>query len=119
MNFLKLIKDIWSGFSFEIRAITVSAAVLIIFLLIAVAGIQSCGDKRTEKKLQESKANVVREQTEANVLTNQKIEVEKDANTANADLGNVMRTDSNSRDGNFGTVKSKWCADHAGDSKCR
>ena len=107
---MKLIKDIWGNLPFQVRVMCVAGLGIVIILLFVLAQIGGVDATKDAIKT----AGI-----EANVLTNQKVEVEKNANQANANLGNVLGTDTGSRDGNFGTVRAKFCADHPDDSKCR
>jgi len=116
---IQLIKDIWGGFSFEIRAIFIAGIGVLLFLLIVLGRIDSCRSRREERKIEQTIANIKTSEIEANVLTNTKQEVEVNANKANANLGNVLGTDSANRESDFGTVRQRWCADHPNDTKCR
>lgn len=116
---MKLIKEIWGNLPFQVRVVTVSGIGMLIILMFVLGGIRSCRDKRTEDKIDKIKVNAQTAEIEANVLTNQKIEVEVNANKANANLDSVLGTDSSNRDTDFGTVKRKWCAEHPNDSKCK
>lgn len=119
MKLFTLVKDIWGNLPFQVRVICVAGIGILIILLIVVAQIGGCRERRQEQKIEAVKDAIRTAGIEANVLTNQKIEVEKNVNKANADLGNVLNADTGSRDGNFGAVKRRWCDDHPNDSKCR
>ena len=71
------------------------------------------------RQMKQLGVNAKTSEIEANVLTNQKVEVERNANQANANLDAVLGTDSGNRNGDFGAVKRKFCADHPNDSKCK
>lgn len=116
---MKLIKEIWGNLPFQVRVVAVSGVGMLIILMFVLGGIRSCRDKRTEEKIEKIKVNAQTAEIEANVLTNQKVEVERNANQANANLDAVLGTDSGNRDGDFGAVKRKFCADHPNDSKCK
>ena len=116
---MKLIKDIWGNLPFQVRVMCVAGLGIVIILLFVLAQIGGCRDRRQQQKIEQTKDAIKTAGIEANVLTNQKVEVEKNANQANANLGNVLGTDTGSRDVNFGTVRAKFCADHPDDSKCR
>ena len=116
---MKLLKEIWGNLPFQVRVVTVSGIGMLIILMIVLGGIRSCRDKRTEEKIEKIKVNAQTAEIEANVLTNQKAEVEANANKANANLSDVLNTDSGGRDTDFGTVKRKFCEDHPNDSKCK
>ena len=116
---MKLISEIWGSLPFQVRAMTVAGIGIFIILLFVLGGVRSCRDKNTEKKIEQLGVNARTSEIEANVLTNQKIEVERNANQANANLDAVLGTDTGNRDGNFGAVKRKFCADHPNDSKCK
>lgn len=113
-----LIRSIWGGFNFETRAIFIAVTGGLLLLLIVFGRIEACRSVREERKTEDVKANIAVREIEANVLTNTRVEVEGNANAANADLGVVLGTDSNKRSDDFGTVKRRWCEDHPGDSKC-
>jgi len=116
---MKLIKEIWGNLPFQVRVVMLALVVGLVFLAVILARIDSCRTRRDEQRIEQTKDAIRTSEVEANVLANQKVEVEKNANQANANLGNVLGTDTGSRDGNFGTVRAKFCADHPDDSKCR
>jgi hypothetical protein len=116
---IKLIKEIWGGFGFETRMVFVAGVGLLLLLAIVLGRIDSCRSRREDRKIDQIQANIKTAEIEANVLTNSSKEVEANANKANANLGNVLGTDSANRESDFGTVRQRWCADHPNDSKCR
>lgn len=116
---IKLIKEIWSGFGFEMRMVIIAGLGLMIFLLIVLGRIDACRSRGEERKIEQLNTNIKTAEIEANVLSNVNREVEVNANKANANLGNVLGTDSANRESDFGTVRKRWCADHPNDSKCR
>lgn len=116
---MKLIREIWTSLPFQVRVIAFAAIGVIVIFLVVMARIDSCSSRRTEQKIEKTKEQIQKDAIEANVLANQKVEVEINANKANANLGNVLGTDTANRESDFGTVRAKFCADHPNDSKCR
>ena len=116
---MKLVKEIWGNLPFQVRVMLAAAVGIVIILALVLGGVRSCRDKRTEQKIDRIKTNAQSAGVEANVLTNQKQEVEVNANKANANLDAILDTDSSVRDTDFGTVKRKWCTEHPNDSKCK
>lgn len=116
---MKLIREIWSALPFQVRVIAFAAIGVIVIFLVVMARIDSCSTHREERRIANTKEEIQKDAIEANVLANQKVEVEINANKANANLGNVLGTDTANRESDFGTVRRKFCADHPNDSKCR
>lgn len=116
---MRLIKDIWGNLPFQVRVMCVAGLGIMIILLVVLAQIGGCRDRRREQTIERTKDAIKTAGTEANVLTNQKIEVESNVQKANTNLGSVLGTDTGGRDGNFGAVRAKFCADHPDDSKCK
>ncbi len=115
---ITFIGDVWKGFPFEVRIIAAAGVGVLLVLLFIFGQIGACRTRREERKIERIEANIQQAGTEANVLSNMAGEKEKDATNANSDLDRVLGTDSGDRESDFGTVRDKWCRDHAGDSKC-
>lgn len=116
---MRLIKDIWGNLPFQVRVMCVAGLGIVIILLVVLAQIGSCRDRRREQTIERTKDAIKTAGIEANVLSNKQREVETNVDKANSNLGTVLGTDSGSRDGDFGAVKRRWCDDHPNDSKCR
>ena len=116
---MKLLKEIWGNLPFQVRVVGVAGVGVLLILLIVLGRIGACRQRLEDQKIERLGTNAKTAEIEANMLTNQKVEVEKDVNKANANLDNVLGTDSGNRESGFGTVKRKFCADHPNDSKCR
>lgn|GEM_PF-4570668 len=116
---MKLLRGIWDGLNFETRIVGVAIVGVLLLLLIVFGRISACRDRSREQKIEDIRTNAARHEIEANVLTNQKVEVEKHAIETNANVNAVLGTDTNKRSGDFSTVRQRWCDDHPGDSLCR
>lgn len=116
---MKLLREIWAGLNFETRIIGVALLGGLLVLLIVFGRISACRERSAERKIEEVKANIAVREVEANVLANQKVEVEANVNKANANVADVLGTDSNKRSDDFQSVKRKWCEDHPRDSACK
>lgn len=116
---MRLIKDIWGNLPFQVRVMCVAGLGIGLILLVVLAQIGGCRDRREQQQIERTKDAVKTAGIEANVLTNQKVEVESNVQKANANLGTVLGTDTGGRDSDFGAVRAKFCADHPNDSKCR
>ncbi len=116
---ISFIGDIWKAFPFQVRVVTIAGVGLLVVLLLVFGQMSSCRSRRQEKKIDRIEANIQRSEIEANVLSNTIKVKEENANNTNNDLNRVLGTDSRDRQSDFGTVRRKWCRDHAGDSKCR
>lgn len=116
---MKLLREIWGGLNFETRVVGVAIVGILLLLLIVFGRISACRDRSVERKIEDVKANIAVRQVEANVLANQRTEVEANVNKTNANVADVLGTDSNKRSDDFQSVKRKWCADHPGDSACK
>lgn len=116
---MKLILDIWRALTFEVRMVAIAVAGGLIVLAVVLGQIGACRDRREEKKIERIGTNITTSQIEANVLTNTKREVEANAKNASVNVDRTFNTDSGTRDGDFGTVRKRWCEDHPGDSKCK
>ena len=116
---IKTIAEIWSALPFQVK--TIIAAVLFGLLVVAIVigRVGACRSRREEQRIERIQANIRTAETEANVLTNIQTEVHTNANNANRDLDRILNTDSRNRNSDFGTVRRRWCEDHANDSKCR
>lgn len=115
---ITFIGDVWKAFPFQVRVMTIAGIGLLLLLIFVFGQMSSCGRRREQKKIERIEANIQQAGTEANVLSNMAGEKEKDATNANSDLDRVLGADSGDRESDFGTVRDKWCRDHAGDSKC-
>jgi uncharacterized SAM-binding protein YcdF (DUF218 family) len=111
--------EIWKALPFQVKTILFAIVGVILLLAVVFGQIGACRSRREEKKIANIQANVKTDQVEANVLTNQKVEVQTNANNANADAQRVFSTDSGTRDDSFSSVRRKWCTDHPDDSKCK
>ncbi len=116
---MRLLREIWAGLNFETRVVGAAVVGVLLLLLVVFGRIAACRDRSAERKIEDIKANAAVHEIEANVLTNQKIEVEKHAVETNANVNAVLGVDSNKRSGNFGTVRQRWCDDHPRDSLCQ
>lgn len=116
---LKLIRDIWSAMPFQAKTLLAAAVGVLIIVLIVVGRIGACRVRQEERKIEETKTKIQTSEIEANVLANREREVQENANNANADAQRTFDADSGSRDGDFSTVRRKWCTDHPDDSNCK
>lgn len=113
------LSDVWKAFPFQVRVISLAGVGVLLVLLFVFGQMSSCSRRREERKIDRIEANIQRSEIEANVLSNTIKVKEENANNTNNDLNRVLGTDSRDRQSDFGTVRRKWCRDHAGDSKCR
>jgi len=90
------------------------------------AAFQSCGSRRAAEKDKENQEQILRDKIQIenlgeqrNVQLTNNNQAARASEAANANFNAVLRTDTNSRDGDFGAVRRKFCEDHPNDSKCR
>lgn len=100
---------------------------LILLLITGIgAGIQSCRNKSAQKKDEINKEEILKDKGKIEVVGENRNASLENANAAaaesekaNANYERTRGVDSSTRDGNFGSVRGKWCEDYPRDSKCR
>lgn len=115
----------WLWFHPQVSLIIGAAVFGVIILFFILGGIDSCKQKSREKKKSEINANIVKEQVETNVLTNQKQNINADLQNANRISQNTLENINaaknrglNSFSNNFDETLRRYCSKYPGDEGC-
>lgn len=98
---------------------------VILFIVIGFV-IQSGCERRAERKDEQRKEEILRNEGALEILKEERKEVNKNvkkleinSNRADVIFNAVVNTDSSNRSSDFGTVRRKFCEQFPQDSKCR
>lgn len=97
----------------------------LIVLFFILGGIDSCRTRNREEKKSEINANIIREQIEGNILTNQKTNLNANLKEANRISRNALENINaatgrglNAQSNNFDETLRRYCSKYPGDEGC-
>lgn len=117
MNWKDLGKNIATGSAWAVAHWYVIAAVIAaLAVLYLIGAVNSCSDRREEKKISNTKANITVGKIESNIAANEVKNAEENKNTAVNNYRNSLRTNSNYYTG--ANANSRFCRRYPDDPSC-